>query len=307
MKRMKKYISALLVIILAVACSKEKSFIQLESGLAYRKIEDKKGKKPEEGQAMGLELVSVYKDSVIAKPNQPGGFFLNPRVGTPPMLTDVLVQCGEGDSIEIKFSLDQYAQLTGMPTMGMDTTESIYMRLRVTEVDDQKVFMDRIQAEMARQQAEAAAKYDEQLETDKGIIKSYLAENNLEAEETEDGIFIVRKKKGNGPKAEAGQRATVDYVVRLLDGTYIDTSHKKIAEESGIYNARREPYKPYSFTVGRREVVQGWDLGVPKVAKGGSATLFVPSGLAYGPNPRPGSPIPANAILMFDIEVVDVK
>ncbi|MGK0488503.1 MAG: FKBP-type peptidyl-prolyl cis-trans isomerase, partial [Candidatus Endobugula sp.] len=60
------------------------------------------------------------------------------------------------------------------------------------------------------------------------------------------------------------------------------------------------------FPVGQRAVIDGWDLAVPLINQGGSATLFIPSTLAYGATPRPG-PIPPNAILMFDVEVVQVK
>ncbi|MFT7269819.1 MAG: FKBP-type peptidyl-prolyl cis-trans isomerase FkpA [Roseivirga sp.] len=184
-------------------------------------------------------------------------------------------------------------------TPDLDTAESVIMQIRVTEINEPQVFSERIQAE-----AKKAAVG--QLEIDKGLIEAYLAENGIEAQSTEDGLYYVMKKDGKGPKAKAGDLASVNYIVRLIDGTFIDTSYKNVAEENNIYNPQREPYVPYEFPVGQRAVIDGWDLAVPLINQGGSATLFIPSTLAYGATPRPG-PIPPNAILMFDVEVVQVK
>jgi FKBP-type peptidyl-prolyl cis-trans isomerase len=300
MKKLKNYILAILTVAIISGCSNEAPFIPLESGLSYKMIESRDGKKAAENEVMSLVLKSVYKDSIVAEPKPVGGFILSPYSGAPPLLSDVLVLLGEGDSVHIKFSLNQYSQLTGMQiTPDLDTAESVYMQIRVEEIADQQVFTDRMQMEAKK--ASVA-----QLEIDKGLIEAYLAQNGIEAQSTNDGLYYVVTKEGKGPKAKAGDLASVNYIVRLIDGTYIDTSYKKVAEDNDIYNPQREPYVPYGFTVGRREVIDGWDLGVPLINQGGSAKLFVPSTLAYGANPRPG-PIPPNAILMFDIEVVDIK
>ncbi|MFT7056751.1 MAG: FKBP-type peptidyl-prolyl cis-trans isomerase [Roseivirga sp.] len=300
MKKTNKYILAILILAMVYGCKNEVPYIPLASGLSYKLIEDKEGKKASETEVMSLLLKSLYKDSIVAEPKPVGGFILSPYSGAPPMLSDVLVLLGEGDSAHIKFSLNQYSQLTGMRiTPDLDTAESVIMQIRVTEINEPQVFSERIQAE-----AKKAAVG--QLEIDKGLIEAYLAENGIEAQSTEDGLYYVMKKDGKGPKAKAGDLASVNYIVRLIDGTFIDTSYKNVAEENNIYNPQREPYVPYEFPVGQRAVIDGWDLAVPLINQGGSATLFIPSTLAYGATPRPG-PIPPNAILMFDVEVVQVK
>ena len=59
--------------------------------------------------------------------------------------------------------------------------------------------------------------------------------------------------------------------------------------------------------VGAQQVIPGWDEGLQLMSEGEKARLYIPSRLAYGPNPRYGSPIPANSVLIFDVEIVDIK
>jgi FKBP-type peptidyl-prolyl cis-trans isomerase len=297
---MKKLFALLLTLTLIYSCSKEKPFIPLESGLSYRIIEDRGGRKAGQEDLMILELKSVYKDSIVAEPKPAGGFRLNPYQDAPPMLRDVLILLGEGDSAHIKFSLEQYFTLTNMRVAtNFDTTESVYMQVRVTEVNERQVIMDRLQAE-AKREVELL------LEKEKETIEAYLVENSLEAQQTPEGVYYVVTKEGKGPKAKTGELAKIDYVLTLLDGTYIDTSKKAVAEANNIYDTRREPYLPYEFVVGDGTVIKGWDLAIPLLSKGSTAKVFLPSSLAFGANPRPG-PITPNAIVMFEVEVIDVK
>ncbi|MCL4158238.1 UNVERIFIED_CONTAM: hypothetical protein GTU68_011853 [Idotea baltica] len=163
--------------------------------------------------------------------------------------------------------------------------------MRIAEIENESTVIVRVK--------------EEQRAADKKIIQKYLADNNLEAQESADGIFQVVQEEGKGPKAENGQRATVNYTLRFIDGTLIDTSYEEVAREGGAFDQRRVPYRPYTFTVGNDQVIQGWHKGIPLVNKGGKSTLLVPSELAYGPGGRPG--VPPNTVLVFDVEVVDIK
>ena len=60
-----------------------------------------------------------------------------------------------------------------------------------------------------------------------------------------------------------------------------------------------------SFRLGVGMVIPGWEEGVSKLHKGEKATLFIPSTLAYGP--RGNQAIPANSVLIFDIELMDIQ
>ena len=63
---------------------------------------------------------------------------------------------------------------------------------------------------------------------------------------------------------------------------------------------------PFDFVLGQGQVIAGWDQGVAMLPKGTKAVLYIPSPLGYGERGA-GADIPANAVLRFEVEVVDVK
>jgi peptidylprolyl isomerase len=64
--------------------------------------------------------------------------------------------------------------------------------------------------------------------------------------------------------------------------------------------------QPFNFPIGQQHVIKGWDEGVALMKKGGKATLYIPSSLAYG-HRGAGGAIPPDAVLIFDVEVTDIK
>jgi peptidylprolyl isomerase len=108
---------------------------------------------------------------------------------------------------------------------------------------------------------------------------------------TPTGLKYTDLVVGTGPSPRPGQRATVHYTGTLTDGTKFDSS--------------RDKGQPYTFTLGRGEVIKGWDEGVATMKVGGRRKLVVPPVLGYGP--RPHGTIPANSTLEFDVELLDVK
>lgn len=95
---------------------------------------------------------------------------------------------------------------------------------------------------------------------------------------------------GTGATAAAGDTVTVHYVGTLLNGTKFDSS----------YDAGR----PFTFKVGARQVIAGWDQGVPGMKVGGKRRLTIPPSLGYGN--QANGPIPPNSTLRFDIELLSI-
>lgn len=73
-------------------------------------------------------------------------------------------------------------------------------------------------------------------------------------------------------------------------------ANMKIANKKG---------KPFSFSVGKGEVIKGWDIGIQGMAIGGERRLTIPAHLAYGSKAQPG--IPGNSTLVFDIKLMNIK
>ena len=97
---------------------------------------------------------------------------------------------------------------------------------------------------------------------------------------------------GSGAEAAPGRRVRVHYTGTLMDGTKFDSS--------------RDRNEPFEFTLGRGEVIPGWDEGIRGMKVGGSRRLTIPSRMAYGPI-SPGAGIPPNAALKFDVELLGVE
>ncbi|GAB4332620.1 MAG: hypothetical protein OHK0038_08380 [Flammeovirgaceae bacterium] len=148
----------------------------------------------------------------------------------------------------------------------------------------------KVQTEQERQADMLALEQKRVLEEDE-IIQNYLKKNRLKATKTENGLYYVITKQGNGLQPKQGDKVSVHYKGTLLDGKVFDESYKR--------------GQPFQFPVGLGQVIKGWDEGIPLLKEGGKATLVIPSRLAYG-NQQAGVDIKPNSVLRFDVELVKV-
>ncbi|MBK6265879.1 FKBP-type peptidyl-prolyl cis-trans isomerase [Marivirga sp. S37H4] len=145
---------------------------------------------------------------------------------------------------------------------------------------------------------------EEQLAKDIQIIQNYLEDNNLEAERHFSDLFYIIDHEGDGDLPNRGQELSVNYVGKYLDGRVFDTSVDSVAREAGIFSETRV-YEPIKFQLGAGQVILGWEIGLALLKEGSVATFIIPSGLAYGPEGK--GPIPPNTVLLFEVELVDIK
>ncbi len=158
--------------------------------------------------------------------------------------------------------------------------------IELLDVMDQEE-MAAYQKEMMAKQAKIAA---EQKVKDEEILQKYFADNNIKPEKTPEGVYYTIEKPGGAKKPTTENKVTVHYEGTLLDGKKFDSSYDR--------------GKPATFPL--NGVVQGWQIGIPKFGKGGKGTLYIPSGLAYGPQGSGGG-IPPNSCLKFKVEVQDFE
>jgi FKBP-type peptidyl-prolyl cis-trans isomerase len=107
-----------------------------------------------------------------------------------------------------------------------------------------------------------------------------------------DGLKYTDEVVGTGAEATAGKTAVVHYTGWLTDGKKFDSS--------------KDRGQPFSFPLGRGQVIKGWDEGVVGMKVGGKRTLIIPPDLGYGARGA-GSAIPPNATLKFEVELLDVR
>jgi FKBP-type peptidyl-prolyl cis-trans isomerase FkpA len=124
---------------------------------------------------------------------------------------------------------------------------------------------------------------DKQLAIDTKLIDDYLASNNIVAQKTVQGVYYNIIEPGGDAKPKITSSLIVNYKGYYLDGTVFDSGTN------------------ISFNL--FDVIQGWQIGMPKFGKGGKGKLFIPSKFGYGCIPP--SSIRKEAVLVFDIELID--
>jgi FKBP-type peptidyl-prolyl cis-trans isomerase FkpA len=130
---------------------------------------------------------------------------------------------------------------------------------------------------------------------DEKIITAYLKSNNITAQvidsaDVSTGIYYVIDTLGSG-------------IDLYTSSTQITVGYKASLLTTGKEFVSTDQFHP-TYTLG--ETIKGWQFGIPKVKKGGTITLYLPSHYAYGPFAQPTLGLPANAILIFNIKVYNI-
>lgn len=126
-------------------------------------------------------------------------------------------------------------------------------------------------------------------------IQTYLTNNGIQADKHCSGMYYKVEAPGTGKTPNVCSYVTVNYVGTLTNGNKFD-------ETTAITG-------PVTFTL--REVILGWQNGIPLIKEGGRIRLFIPPSLGYGNREMSGKPgysgIPAGSILIFDVELTKVQ
>lgn len=146
-------------------------------------------------------------------------------------------------------------------------------------------FFKRLQAERVAERAATAQK-----NRDEGV--AFLAANGAkpEVKTTESGLQYQVLTEGKGPKPDATSVVRVHYKGTLLDGEVFDSSYER--------------GEPAIFPL--QQVVPGWQEGITLMPVGSKYRFWIPSELGYGEQGTQGGPIGPNAVLAFEVELLDI-
>jgi peptidylprolyl isomerase len=118
------------------------------------------------------------------------------------------------------------------------------------------------------------------------------AENQVAQITTASGLKYIEITEGTGETPSKGQTVSVHYTGTLENGKKFDSS--------------RDRNQAFEFQIGEGQVIKGWDEGLSTMKVGGRRTLIIPAELGYGSRSM-GSAIPANSVLVFDVELLKIK
>ncbi len=312
------YLSQILmsVLILGTLGSCEKCFFKkTATGLEYKIVKKGPGPKPQDGQIVlfdmfyktkkgdiifnsadqEMPLALQYADSVYQKD---GG------------LKEVISMLEKGDSTIFKLNAKTllgagFEQVAAKHHLS--DQETLLLHMHVQDVMSQAEFRAWEEKKLETMEAQWKEKAAKQLQTDIELIDNYLKEQQLTAQSTDSGLRYIIDKPGqnsaNMPKP--GNTVKVHYTGKTLAGKVFDTSLAAVAQEHGIHNPMRT-YEPLEFKLGQGQVIPGWEEGIMLLSKGTKARLFIPSPLAYGTYAI-DEVIKANTILIFEVELVDIR
>lgn len=282
--------AALLVAVMA-SCGKNRVEVT-QNGLKYQihEQQDENSRKGKVGDVLTLHLTLMNsKDSVLRDTHKEGAPF-QMLLQVPPFkgsFEEGLTMLGKGDSATFYVSADSLftRNMQPMPP-GVTKGSDIGIAVKILNIQSEDEF-----------KKAQAADFEKQKVTDDKAITAYLAKNNLtgKAQKTANGVYVVTTQPGTGAMPTAGDDISVNYTGKLMNGKVFD-SNLTSPQAGG---------KPFQLKVGVGMVIPGWEEGIMKMRKGEKATLYIPSGLAYGPRGNPT--IPANSVLIFDIDLLDVQ
>jgi FKBP-type peptidyl-prolyl cis-trans isomerase len=284
---LKNMSAAVLVLLFAVACN-EVDFKKTKGGMPYKLFPSKSGKKVENGKFIKAHIIHKVKDSVLFNSYQglPVYFQVQPT-GMSYHISEIFTELKEGDSVYAVQMMDTFIKKD--PRILQETKfrngDRVTQHVKILKVFDtaEEYQKDEEATKMAMVKNEETA------------VKEYLSKNNIQAERKGSGVYVQVLEPGKGKTVEQGKFVNVMYRGQTFEGQVFDTNMDTSFNHT----------EPMGFVVGVGQMIRGFDEGVQGLKEGGKARVFIPSLLAYGPQP-PSNKIKPFEHLIFDVEVVEV-
>ena len=260
-------------------------FLTTKNGLQYKVISHQSSaQRAKTGDIVKANVHLYIEDSLISE-------FFPATVKVPPIKKrseslEGFMLLGVGDSGIFRVSIDTLKKYSGqsLPPF-MTSGKHLYYYVKIMSIQTQE-------------EAKAEAKNTEAKEkaSDEKTLNDYFASHNIKATKTASGIYYTTEAEGSGEKILPGKTVSIKYVGKTLDGKVFDANTGPDAKHNN----------EFSFMVGRGDVIPGMEEGVLLMKKGGKSTIYIPSELGYGADGA-GDVIPPYAVLIFEVEITDVK
>jgi FKBP-type peptidyl-prolyl cis-trans isomerase FkpA len=282
---MKQLTAIAAIILLLSSCNQ---YEKTKTGMPY-KLKKGSGAKLKQGQFVkfNIEFKTDKKDSILnsSYTGIPAYMMYDTAQLGKYNFTEVLPKMGVGDKLEFSLSNDTLKNMGMIPEFNATFPKGGLIKGRAEIL---AVFNDEVaaRADIEKETNNFKEKEIKQLET-------YAKNKGLKTQKTAKGAFVVVENAGDlTNKADSGKQVSIKYRGYTEDGKEFDG------------NIGKPDAKPFTFVVGTRSVITGWDDALPYFGKGGKGKILVPSMLGYG---QQGSPpaIKPFTNLIFDVEVAD--
>ncbi len=313
-------IAALGVALLSnTGCGTKGSDLKHVKGVDYKVLRHKEGPLAKIGDVVEFQILATV-DTMAGKPADTLGDSRKMSPGITPAIPVEEVQgngmwqavipfLAAGDSAEVSISCDTLIEnikktqpnQKQLPPW-LKSGNKIKVLLSIISIKSKEQAQKDMEAKRAQMQKEMEDKAAAQMPIDDKALQDYFAKNNIKATKTASGLYYVINKPGSGANAHAGQMVSMKYIGKTLEGKQFDAN----MDESGNLLDKGGHKEPFSFGLGQGQVIKGWDEGIALLNKGAKATLYIPSPLAYGTQ-SPSPDIAPNSVLVFNVEVVDIK
>lgn len=282
-------------VLFAAGCS-DNAYKKTKSGLEYKIFGGSGNTAVKYGNTIKITVASYYRDSILATPYDTLPQYVDiDSMRLPPDYLKIFSAAKKGDSIITRLSVDSAMKMGQVPPFAK---KGNYLGFRVKVLDiitDSALAVSQKKESMHQMMRVDSQMRIEQKAKDDKILSDRIVRDHVTAVKTAKGTYVEIKNPGEGMAIDSGKAVTVNYKGMTLEGKIFDQS----------YDSSGKPVKPYTFIIGQRSAIEGWDDGIRMFKKGGSGRLFVPSSLAYGPRGA-GGDIKPNESLIFDVEIVDV-
>jgi len=202
-------------------------------------------------------------------------------------IDECFLMMSEGDSSVFIISADNFfhktlkAKLPGFIPSYSEMKIGIKMRLIRTEEEYEK------------EKEEFLAWIEDFGDYEQLILKRFIDEEKIGVEPTEEGIYFIQVKEGDGPRVKEGDVVLIDYEGRFLNGIFFDSTIKR--------------NQPFEFVYGTElQVIKGLESAIGMMHQGEKALVIIPSTLAFGESGSSTGIIPPFTSVIYEIELLKI-
>ncbi len=268
----------------------------LASGLYYMPVEKGSGPKVETGKMLILDyeyfLIDGTKLYSTWDAKKPLEFRFGSKFDTPGM-NEALSMMRVGDRTKLivpsNIGYGEQGRAQFIPPYS-----TLVYEVEVLDVISEEDYKKKTQHQekIRQKQIEVQKELEAKRSQEPGIIQKYIQDNQITVEPNDLGMYYIEEHEGEGDFPQPGDKVKIHYANYTLDGELLQSTH--VANH------------PFEFTLGRSEVILGWEQAIRLMKEGGKARILLPSRLAYGERGA-GKPIPPFTPLIYDIELLEVQ